>query len=216
MFLPIHFPKKLQTPLILILFISLVACDIWRATPPVAAQGEEVTLTITDDRTQGQPGETVTYKVIARNQTDRELNGLKITVHIPDYLVPSATSPAAQANTEIRTLVWDHQILSAKGEATFGFQAKFAAETPRDTTLHTTAHLEGSGVRTSATDNTTIQKTPAFKIADKAAITSAPTPIPAVAPSAQTGTASVLLLITLTGIGATMTAGFSSRLLRSR
>lgn len=160
-----------------------------------------VVFQITDDRHAVQPGESVVFRVTARNSQSSDAGGVRITAHIPDYLVPLSTSPAVIANPDARTLTWENITLPARAEQTFSFRAQIAQETPPNTMLRTAAEIIGPGVRSNSTDTTLVESVP-FIVTEQAATTTAPsvvtTPVPpAVVPTARTGPAHGLAIASL-------------------
>lgn len=177
------------------------------STPAPNEPTNAIVFYATDDRQSVAPGEAVSFRIVVRNQRDADINEVRITARIPDYVIPTETSPVSEPNPQQRTIVWNNLTLGARAEQTYAIRAQIAPDAPLNHTIRTVAEINGPGIRGSFTD---VSKTEAqsFKIADQAATTVAPvkpvTPRPAaVIPTAQTGAATNLFIAitTLGGIG---------------
>lgn len=179
-------------------------------TPAASEPADAVLFYITDDRQTAGPGDEVIFRVVVRNQRNDDINEIKITARIPDFLIPLATSPEGEANPGQRTIIWNDVNLSARAEQTYAIRAQIAPNAPAGQIIRTVAEINGPGVRGSFTDSTEVEGEPAFQVAEQAAVTVAPAapavsqqPV-SVAPTARTGPVSTLafmLLTALSGVG---------------
>lgn len=129
-----------------------------KPTPiPVRASNDRLTFLITDDRAVVRPGETLTYRIVARNDSDEDFSEISITARVPEFVVPFDATPQSQSsNPADRTITWRNQNISARSEVTFTVSGTVEAEAPNDFTLHASATINGPGVRASAVDSTTV------------------------------------------------------------
>ncbi len=183
-------------------------------TPKPEEPADAVVFYITDDRQKAKAGDILTYRIVVRNQRDRDIDQVRIHVIIPDYLVPTATSPSAEANPQARTLTWSNLTLGDRAEQTYAFRAQVAPDAPHDYNLRTVAEINGPGVRGSHTDVTAVESKQ-FIVSEQAATTVAPAPVtqqPAtptprpVTPTAPTGPTAGVILAIISLAGGTISA----------
>lgn len=166
-------------------------------TPVPNEPAEAVVFYITDDRDVVAPGEIVTFRVVVRNQRNADINEVRITARIPDYVIPTEISPEAQPNPEQRTITWNDISLGARAEQTYAIRAQIAPNTPIGYTVRTIAEISGPSVRGSFTDISRVET----KVNEQAAPTNIvlPTPVtpppypPAIPPTAKTGSGTGIL-----------------------
>lgn len=164
-------------------------------SPKPQEPADAVVFYVTDDREVSTAGEIAVYRIVVRNQRNDDISQVRITVRIPDYLVPVATSPSADANPQARTLTWDNLTLSGRAEQTYAIRARIAPETPNNHSIRLVAEINGPAVRGNFTDTTLVESKQVI-VSDQAATTTItlpspaapPTYPPAIPPTAKTGT----------------------------
>jgi uncharacterized repeat protein (TIGR01451 family) len=182
-------------------------------TPGPNEPADAVLFFMTDDREVVAPGELITYRIVVRNQRNDDINEVRITARIPDFVIPAEASPEADINPTARTITWNDVSLGGRAEQTYAIRAQIAPNAPFGYIVRTVAEINGPGVRGSFTDGSEVQPR-AAQVVEQAATTVAPdvpatapvvaVPQPApVVPSARTGAATNVLigLTTLGGLG---------------
>jgi len=155
----------------------------------------------TDDHETVKPGETLTYRIVIRNNKDHDLTNVKVQDTLPIYLTPLSTQPAASADAKSRKITWDDQTISANSEVTYSLKVRVDQSAPNGFLLQNVAIINGDGIRASASDSTLIQGY-VPQIAGATTTISAPQAVPV---SAATGVPfdAVSTILSLSGTVAT-------------
>lgn len=168
---------------------------------------DNVSLTISDGRAVARPGQILTFRAVVHNSLGDDANEIKITITIPEYLVPIATSPQAKTNPTQRTIIWENQSISAGADVTYSFKARVALNAPDKRTLYTSADINGPGIRDSATDETQIQtlnETSSNSVKTTPQISPTPPVSNNVPVTAKTGASAYILPSLLIGLAASI------------
>lgn len=124
---------------------------------PAIVPNEFVEVRITDDRTSVKPGEDVTYRVSVRNFLPEDLTNVRVTLHVPQYVIPLSTTPDAYPDIATRTITWGGQTVSAESEVTFALEAQIQPDVPAGVILRVPIEVNGPGVRASAEDLSAVE-----------------------------------------------------------
>lgn len=153
----------------------------------------------TDDRDIVQPGQTLTYRLVMRNPSDRDLTEVRVVDRLPPFLIARSTSPTdGRVDAQKRTVTWTNQKISAGAEVTFAFRAEVAKDAPHGFILGNVAEVTGPGLRLSATDRTDV----VVPQVASAVTVSAPRPVPTGVPTGMDASTALLSLGgTLSAIG---------------
>lgn len=124
---------------------------------PAIVPNEHIDIRITDDRTVVHPGEAVTYRISFRNFLPEDLTNVRITLHVPQYLIPLSTTPEAYPDIATRTITWGGQTISAESEVTFALEAQVQPDAPDGVVLRVPIEVNGPGVRAGAEDLSVVE-----------------------------------------------------------
>ena len=141
---------------------------------PAIVPNEFVDIRITDDRTSVKPGEAVTYRISVRNFLPEDLTNVRVTLHVPQYVIPLATIPDAYPDIATRTITWGGQTVSAESEVTFALEAQVQPDVPAGVVLRVPIEVNGPGVRASAEDLSAVEGGVTAAVAGTTSIQAAP------------------------------------------
>lgn len=141
---------------------------------PKRLPNEQLNFLITDDRTVTQVGDELTYRVVMRNFSDRDISEATIKVHIPEFLIPSVASENALEDPAQRLIYWRDVTISADSEVTLFVKTKVQPEVQPGNILRAVADINGPGVRSSAEDITEVAGDRIGQIDPEAAISYVP------------------------------------------
>ncbi len=141
---------------------------------PKILPNEELNFQITDNRTVTHIGEELTYRIIMRNFSERDINEATIKVFIPEFLIPSLASDNALEDPAQRLIYWRDVTISADSEVTLFVKAKVQPEAQPGVTLFTVAEINGPGVNAGAEDATSVEGQRVGQIDPQAAISYQP------------------------------------------
>lgn len=174
---------------------------------PKVNTNDFIGLVITSGRSHARPGEEFIYRVKIRNNLPRDVFATSLKVRIPEFIIPSATNPAAtEEDPGSRTITWRDFIISAESEITYAITVQVQEFAPNNFELAAHAELNGDGIAAFASDVTRVLRLEAVGAAqdispEPAAVAPAPIHVPV---TATTGPAPALYLgaTLLSAIGA--------------
>jgi len=156
---------------------------------------------VTDGRETVKRGEVITYKVIVKNNRSEDATNVKIISRLPSHLSPFEVKPSATVDAKSRSIVWDHQTISAKSEVTFAVKARVLDSAPNGFLLQNVAIANGDGIRANAVDSTLVEGGGQVAGVATAAV-SQPVPV-----SAKTGVSPNVLSMVISFAGTVATVG---------
>ncbi len=129
----------------------------------------DLTISKTDGLTTANPGQTITYTIVVKNQGEYKADGVVVTDTLPAHLTFVSASPAAATQVG-NALTWNLGTLAVGASQTITVTAKIDALMPfgntdlKNTATASTTTVEPDTSNNTATDTTTVPASPTISL----------------------------------------------------